>query len=603
MDEQENRLWNWLERNAAGRRVLAVRSWWERRYYHHVDRYHQASQGIYRFCTRAVVIAILALGTASAFFVIRPYYRHYQEYRGEREARVYLTRGDYRNAQLCARQALQINPSSVPACRVMAEIADQAHSPQVLIWEERIVAVQPTTENKLMLAAAGLRYQKPPFPLAAQILTQLSATATNNTTYQLLAASLALGSVRLADAESHFAAAAQLDPQNQNDALNLAIVRLGMTNEAQQILSRATLEKLSSDPNWGPGALRALTADRLANNDLPAANKYSTQLLATGKASLPDQLQNLGILHQQTNHAFSARLADLQQQAGTNALAVTEVSSWMLGHDLTAENLQWLISLPDAMRAQQPVELALANAYLSRSDWRGLRDFASEENWNNLEFFRFALVSHACAEMDMTGLAVVNWGAAVNEAETSYEESVQLVELADRWQMTREREELLKGMVDRFPKERWPAAALTQLYFSEGKTAEISQLSDKLALLFPGENIFKNNQAATALLLKTNLAQAFRWAASAYTNSPKNPDEVTTYAYALHLQHRDRDGLALLEQLPSAKLKEPTVALYYGLLLVANGKHDEALSWLEIARTNRHLLPEEKQLLASALGQ
>jgi hypothetical protein len=45
------------------------------------------------------------------------------------------------------------------------------------------------------------------------------------------------------------------------------------------------------------------------------------------------------------------------------------------------------------------------------------------------------------------------------------------------------------------------------------------------------------------------------------------------------------------------------VALYYGILLAANGKHDEALVWLQIAGTSSHLLPEEKQLLVSVLGE
>ena len=59
----------------------------------------------------------------------------------------------------------------------------------------------------------------------------------------------------------------------------------------------------------------------------------------------------------------------------------------------------------------------------------------------------------------------------------------------------------------------------------------------------------------------------------------------------------------MLEQLPPDKLKDPTVALYYGILLAANGKHDEALVWLQIAGTSSHLLPEEKQLLVSVLGE
>jgi hypothetical protein len=600
MDEQENRPTHWLRGNAVSRKVLAAQDRLVGAYYRHVDRYHQANQGVYRFCARAVSLILVLLTLTATYLTVRPYYRHYQETRGARRAEAFLVGGDYRNALISARQALLLNPSNVPACRVMAELADSHRSPLVLEWRQRIVQAEPTDENKLLLAAAGLRYQRPPYPLTTGILAGLPATATNNAAYQLIAASVALGSHHLAEAESHFAAAAQLDPTNQLRVLNLAILRLGMTNEAERVLSRVTLEDLSTNADLGPAALRALVSDRLANNDLAAADQYSTRLIAFPQASLADQLQGLGISRQLTNSDFFPRLRALQEQTATNAAAVAEVSSWMQGHGLVAENLRWLTSLPESLRAGQPVELALANGYLLSGDWRSLRDFASQGNWKSLEFLRFALVSHACAQMGMPSVAGGNWNAAVNEADSSYQATVRLVELAANWHLQREQEELLQQIMQRYPKEHWVPESLTQLYFSEGKTAALNELSDRLTLLFPTDTVFKNNLAATALLLKTNLPQAFQWAADAYTNSPGDPNEATTYAYALHLQGRDQDGLALLEKFPPTRLKEPTLALYYGILLAATGKHEEAAAWLQIAQTNGNLLPEEKQLLLSA---
>ena len=79
---------------------------------------------------------------------------------------------------------------------------------------------------------------------------------------------------------------------------------------------------------------------------------------------------------------------------------------------------------------------------------------------------------------------------------------------------------------------------------------------------------------------------------------PTNADVVSTYAYALHLQGRDREGLAALQKLKPSQLEKPSVALYYGVLLSATGKAGEAAPYLEIARTKGQLLPEEKRLLA-----
>ena len=55
----------------------------------------------------------------------RPTYRRHQERRSLTQARHFLARGDYRNASLSARQALQANPSSLAACRLMAELAER----------------------------------------------------------------------------------------------------------------------------------------------------------------------------------------------------------------------------------------------------------------------------------------------------------------------------------------------------------------------------------------------------------------------------------------------------------------------------------------------
>lgn len=74
-------------------------------------------------------------------------------------------------------------------------------------------------------------------------------------------------------------------------------------------------------------------------------------------------------------------------------------------------------------------------------------------------------------------------------------------------------------------------------------------------------------------------------------------------AFALHLQGRDKQGLAVLEKLPPAQLAQPSVALYYGVLLAAAGNADQATPWLQIAQTKGRLLPEEQQLLSTALGK
>ena len=79
-----------------------------------------------------------------------------------------------------------------------------------------------------------------------------------------------------------------------------------------------------------------------------------------------------------------------------------------------------------------------------------------------------------------------------------------------------------------------------------------------------------------------------------------DPVVVATFAYSLHLQGRDQEGLAAFRNLKPSQLEDPSAALYYGLLLTATGKSNEAAPYLQIALTRGQLLPEEKQMLSES---
>ena len=482
----------------------------------------------------------------------------------------------------------------------MAEISDLSGSPAAVEWQQRVETLQPSVENKLQLAAVGLRYQKPPFPLTTQILQDLSHTATNLAGYQMLSARLALSTRRLAEAETHFAMAVAIDPTNRLYLLNLASLRLAMSNPAKKSQSREVLDKIRTDPVLGPSALRALVVDRWESQDLAGANTYSSELIASPQATLGDHLQNLKILQRMKSPLFDSRLGELQDQTSTNAAATGDLSAWMQVNGLQAESIQWLTNLPDDMQRQQPVQLALAQAYLENNDWTSLRVLVTHGNWGEFEFLRFALVSHASAKLGLMDLAAANWAAAVNEAGVHLDVYTKLLELAESWDLKEEQVELLQRIVQQFPKERWAQQRLAQHYSSTGDTVGMYELFDRMSTFFPDDVDYQNNLAATALMLKTNLPQAFKWAAEAYTNAPGNPYEASTFAYALHMQHRDREGLEVLKKLPEAQLKQPSVALYFGLLLVATGSPDEAKPYLEVAQSKGGLWPEEQQLLDAA---
>jgi hypothetical protein len=561
----------------------------------------KADQRRFRLWLGGIVAAVVLLAVAG--WLARPAYRHFKERRESAQAQTFLAAGNYRNAALSARQALSLNPTNVAACRVMVALADLAHNPIALDFQQRIVLTEPTVGNKLQMAVLGLRYQRPPFPLTAQLLDELAPVATNLASYHVLAASLAVALRRPDAAEIHFEAAVGLDPTNQLDALNLAIIRLESTNATRAASARALLETLRTNESLAVPALRALVADRLMHRDVAAAQSYSTQLLAQAKAALADQLQHLGILQQLKSGDFPARLAAVEQLAQTNAPSVAEMAAWMQANDLLADDLQWLTHLPAGLQSQTPVRLALANAYLQSADWRALRDFVGNTNWGEMEFLRLALEAHAWSQLGEQTVADSHWNAAVNEAGGRFGPLTTLLGLTEDWKLRREQKDLLQLMVERFPRERWAQDALEQACLAEGNTVGLNQLYAKLLSRFPNNAGFKNNLAFTSLLLNTNVSQACRWAEAAYAGRTNDPAMASTYALALHLQGHDQDGLAVLQRLDARFLQQPDTALYYGVLLAATGATNEAAPFFKIAQTKTNWLPEERHLLAQALGR
>jgi hypothetical protein len=575
-----------------------------RAYSRHRSRYRAKNRAGYRVFARLAVSATILLLAAACVWIGRPLYRHIKERRAARLAETFLEKGDPRNAALRAQQTLQLNPNNLTANRVMARLTGQAHSPAELLWQRRVTGLEPTIDNKLLLAETGLRCQSPPFPVTAQVFAELGDTATNNARYQNIAAQLSLAQHDLVEADTHFIMAARLDPTNAHYILNLALWRLAQTNEAQRAESRLRLQQLRTDPIYGPAALRGLIKDRLQEKDLATADAYSTELLASPQATLPDQLQNLSILRLQKSATLPARLQVIQQQAQTNATTAAALANWMLANGFAENVLKWLATLPDQIQSQPPLLLAQAEAYQHTGDWQGLRDFASQGNWGDFEYLRFATLAHADAQAGRTYAAQSNWDLAVHDKTVNGPGALEkLLELAARWQLKSEIPELLERMVQDFPGQRDGVQALALLYTEAGNTVALNQLYTRLNRLFPEDVSYQVNWAATSLLLQTNLPQAMSWAVEAHARTLGDPQLAVLAAYALHLEHHDAEGITLLEKLPPDRLALPTPTLYYGVLLAAAGRSGEAAIRLQSVRTNASwLLPEEKQLLSTALG-
>src|SRR5579872_7169699 len=241
------------------------------------------------------VVLLLASGIGCCLYGW-PSYKRYKESRGLRMASLFLAKGDLSNASISARQVLQLNPANVGACQMIAELAERAGSPAALDWLERVAVLAPIPANKLKLAACALRFERPPYPLAARTLRELDPDHRALPAFHVLSAELALKLSRVSEAAAHFEQASMLEPTNSLHRFNLAVLQLQSTNLPIAERARLALETLSSHTNLGLLALRWLIANDLRRNDLVNAEALSGRLLTQPRASLEDRLRHLAIL-------------------------------------------------------------------------------------------------------------------------------------------------------------------------------------------------------------------------------------------------------------------------------------------------------------------
>ena len=541
-------------------------------------------------------VAVVTGGLGLWFFG-RPAYRHYKEQRFLERARQAVAKGDYRNASLSARQTLILNSRNLEAWRIQANLAEMSRSPLLLECRRKIAELDPSIENKLMLASTALRVQNPPYPLAAQTLDELGTSAQDVANYHAVKAELALKLQKTTLAESQYEEATRLEPTNEIHQLNLAVLRSRSTNASVALAARGTLERLRTSTNLGAMALRWLIAQSAEQNDWSTAEHFSSQLLADPHAVLDDRLQHLTILQRTGQAELQTSLDAMQKGAATNALEVYAVSSWMAKHSRAADALNWLSNCPPKVLAEQPVPLALVECYMAKNDWPGLENFLEDKKWGDLEFLRQAFLSRAAVEQKQSLAADVHWRAAVREAGDRLGPLEALLSMATTRGWDKPKEDLLWLIGQRFPRERWALGELVRLYDARGNTRGLNRVYATIVSYDSKDFQAKNNLAATSMLLRLNLPTAHELAKEVYRQHPEEGIATSTYAYSLHLQGRTKEGLAAMEKLKTEALETPPVALYYGVLLAAAGETNKASKYLELAN-HATLLPEEKTLIA-----
>jgi len=562
-----------------------------------------------RLIVFATVLAILAVG----WWYGRPAYRHYKEKRLVPQALAFLQKKEYPKAWLSVRQIFALDPTNVAACRIMADLAELGRSPQTVVWRRKVAELDPSIDNRLVLASCALRFENPPFPLATKTLESLPPDAKQNPTFHVVSAERAIKLNHLAEAETHLLEAGKLEPTNQLHQLNVTVLRLQSPDAKIVAEARTRLESFIPDSQYGIVALRSLAAEALNRKDFSTAERFSSQVLANTNSSFSDRIQHLDVLsmgdgRRKTEDGsrselpspisplVSSNLSALQRTASTNVADIYELATWLNRRELSSEALTWLTSLAPTVRTQAPVPVLIADCYMLKKDWPMLENWLREQKWGDQEFLRLAILSRALRSQGETNVATINWNRAVRAASEKADLLAALLRVAQGWGWATEAEELLWQIAKQFPDERWAMQLLEKTYLEARNTAGLFKVYSAMNRVAPKDLLVKNNLATICLLLKTNTAQAHQFASEVYAQYPTNSAVATTYAFSLHTQGKTSEGLAALTKLPAQELQQPSTAAYYAVLLNAAGDAAQAEKYAALA-TRAPLLPEEAALL------
>lgn len=527
------------------------------------------------------------------------FYRHWQEGHLVRRAVGFMAGGDLKTASLNARRAMQLNPENAEATRIVAQIAEKSGDRTALEWRKKVLELNPgSADDALALVRCALWFGD--FGIAERTLKGIEASAGQKAEFHAASGRLAEMKKDSAAAESHWAKAVELAPNDAGYRFQLALTRLSLPDGSKRQEAITVLEQLRSDPAERVAATRTLIIDGIAHHGDPQRSRdLAKELQDYPDSFFSDRIMYLEILRQMHDPAYEPYLARLKGEVPGKASDLAALISWMIRNQMNAEALEFTQSVPAENMAKWPVPLAVAEARAQMKDWPELERLTRDTNWGGYDFLRRAYLARALRGAGKQLAAEQELAAAQKEAAANPQMLSMLTQTIADWGWQNDAVEML-WVLTKNPETRMDA--LQTLYDHYTKIADTSGLYrtlTKFAEINPRDNALQNNLAQVSLLLGADLEHARKVAAELTAREPANAAYQSTYAFALLSKGDVKGALQVMDGMKEEQLRDPSVATYYGLVLAAAGQKEKARSFLERS-VQANLLPEEKALVAKA---
>ncbi|MDP9100322.1 MAG: hypothetical protein M3N48_15220 [Verrucomicrobiota bacterium] len=492
-----------------------------------------------------------------------------------------------------------MNPENVDAARLIAQIADRGGDKVALDWWRKVVAhPQHTTDDVLGLVRSALRVND--LATAERALSSFDDAGKQTAGYHAAYGRLAEIRKNPAEAESHWAQASAIAPDNLSYQFQLALIRLGSNDSGKRQASLEVLERLRADPKQRAGATRALIIDGVAHReDVKRMQALAAELQGYSESTLADRILYLEILRQLRDPALEEYLGKLEREAVSHPVDLASLFSWMSGNETASAGIEFAKTLPAESREKWPVPPAIAALYSSAKDWNGLEKVTRNAKWESHDFLRRAFLARALRGQGKQLPSEQEWVAAQKDASTQPQSLLMLARTVALWGWESETADLLWILAKSDDTKMEALQTLYQHYSEKGDTSGLYRTLLRLVESLPNDLVLQNNLAQVSLLLGADVERARKIAAELVGKDPSNASFLSTYAFSLYAKGDIKGALEAMDRLTPDQLRDPSLSAYYGIVLAAAGQKEKAREYLRRA-SEAKLLPEEKVLVAKS---
>ena len=543
-----------------------------------------------------IVMSLAVLVGVGGYFSLPEIHRQLQE-RDLHRARTFLKEENLRSAQLMLQGMVEANPPAFEARRMLAEMyANTGSLQEFSAWQE-LVRLEPANDlNQLGFARAAVRAGM--VADARSALAAVSPAGRGTAAYFRAAAGLAMLGKDRVELGKLLAQLAQLNPGDQDDQFNLAVLQLAGTDPVPAAAARARLLALARDDAWRIRATLELIRD-LARRKNP---KEIQQLI---EAVLPRQARLAGWSDRVLGRSDTPDMFELVEymklQPRPAARDALELAGWMRTQGFAREALFWLDSLDPRLAKNPPLLEEKARCALQLRDWRILESQIRSGAWGALpdEMLMLAFAARVQRQNGSRAASDATWNDALALAGNSVPNLRSLVRLAGAFGWSRETDKALWQLVRLAPGERMAWQALAAGAEFEDSPERLLAVLSSWARALPGDGAVRADHVLVATLLQRTDTMTQSAARELALLDPVPPALRASQALEMWRQGRLAEAAQLAELLATEPSSSPRVALSCGIVLAEAGRNDLARRCLETAGQVR-LLSAEKMLLDAA---